>query len=95
MITDEMVAKAKLEANDVAPGIAYHCTADMMRAALEAVMPIVRNAALEEAAKVAEHPDGGGPVSELGFNIAAAIRALATQKPAAIADDGLGSRGSE
>lgn len=53
--------------------------------ALEAVAPMIRSAAIEEAAKVAEHPnaglvppDGGDPSpTELAANIAAAIRALA------------------
>ena len=73
MITDEMVevavdgaVKALWSAPDNAPA-----QATLIRAALEAVLPMIRDAVLEEAAKVADDD-----CSYEGVGIAYSIRAL-------------------
>lgn len=51
---------------------------DAMRAALEAVVPMIRSAAIEEAAKVADNlKPVGWDYPARGYEIARAIRALA------------------
>jgi hypothetical protein len=79
MITDEMVevavdgaVKALWSAPDNAPA-----QATLIRAAIEAVLPMIRDAALEEAAKVAMNRDvGNGYYIEIREAIAEAILAL-------------------
>lgn len=99
MITDEMVeAAAKAwslnvkEASD--RGLSHFLIADAVRAALTAVLPMIRAEALEEAAKVAEHqlfriaPPNTKRQSEdltlvqaVAREVAADIRAMKGDKP--------------
>jgi hypothetical protein len=79
MVTDEMVATAL----DAYSDNEWRTSASAMRAALAAVAPMIRRAALEEAAGVAETHEwfvGGigtkAPGSGQAKAIAAAIRAL-------------------
>lgn len=84
MITDEMIEdaretyKAFVKACMMA-GNASYSERDAWGAALAAAMPMIRAAALEEAARVAEYRDPGNPFAprdDKGQRIAAAIRAM-------------------
>ena len=89
MITDEMVEVACIAAADtIAQG--YHarrdgpskrCAEREMRAALTAVMPVIRDAVLEEAAKVAMNRDvGDGYYIAIREAIAEAILAISPRE---------------
>lgn len=79
MITEEM-RKAAYVAAAMKMGVTFGrwLTIDGIDAALEAVAPMIRNTALEEAAKKAGHFATSEDNEICARNIASAIRALAT-----------------
>lgn len=85
IVTEEMVRRA-IDAMSNRLGYVDSC---YVRDALLAVAPLIRRAALEEAAKVAKRQRGGGEADnphDSGWQnacdaIESAIRALATQEP--------------
>ena len=73
------IAEKYAPMHDARAPYAIFAAKEAARAALEAVVPMIRNAALEEAAKVADNSFYFiGNAAETAANIAAAIRALAT-----------------